>query len=79
MVEFVYVVSVYEPTGWTGGLIHEPGKSWRLIDVLREATEFLSRGSVDCSRLTAERMLASVLGCNRVTWHRKSAKKRDWG
>ncbi|HHS12412.1 MAG TPA: peptide chain release factor N(5)-glutamine methyltransferase [bacterium] len=39
---------------------------WRLLDVLREASEYLERQSVEQPRLNAERLLAHVLGHSRV-------------
>lgn len=39
---------------------------WRLLDVLREAADYLDRQSIDQPRLNAERILAHVLGLSRV-------------
>ncbi len=41
-------------------------RSWKLLDLLRQATEFLASKGLESSRLEAEWMLASALGVRRI-------------
>jgi len=48
--------------------------SWRLIDVLSAATEYLAKNNIDSARLNAERLLAHVLGITRVDLYLRYAQ-----
>ncbi|MCJ7811813.1 peptide chain release factor N(5)-glutamine methyltransferase, partial [bacterium] len=41
-------------------------KTWRLIDVLKEATAFLESKGIENPRLNAERLMGHVLGISRI-------------
>jgi release factor glutamine methyltransferase len=46
--------------------ISNPVQTWRLIDVLKEASDFLERHGIESPRVNAERLLAGVLSTDRV-------------
>jgi release factor glutamine methyltransferase len=58
--------SVFRTFSDWSGVIPEKGGTWKLIDVLREASGFLERRGVESPRLNAERLLASVLNVGRM-------------